>query len=80
VKLLSRTSDWRLARPKEDVFDRQLQVLVCRDADRIRHAPLLQRLVDRRFGEGGIGSEGDLTIALVFGDARKTRPLRYLFG
>jgi len=35
-------------RPKQDVFDLQLQILVGRDADGVAHAACLQRLVDRR--------------------------------
>ena len=42
-------------RPKQDVFDRQLQILVGRDADGVAHAACLQRLVDRRPREGRTG-------------------------
>jgi hypothetical protein len=44
-------------RPKQNVFDRQFQTLVGRDADGVAHAAGLQRLVDRRSRESGIGAE-----------------------
>jgi hypothetical protein len=44
---------------KQDVLDRQLEVVVGRDADRVLDAACLQRLVDRRPREGRVGAERD---------------------
>jgi hypothetical protein len=46
-------------RPKQEVLDRQLQVLVGRDTDGVLDAACLQRLVDLRPCEGGVGPERD---------------------
>jgi hypothetical protein len=44
-------------RPKQEVFDRQFQILVGWDANRVLDAACLQRLVDRRPRKGGVGPE-----------------------
>ena len=44
-------------RSKQDILDRQLQVLVGRDADRILDVACLQCLVDFRPCEGRVGAE-----------------------
>jgi hypothetical protein len=53
-------SGLRLGRPgdpEQDVFDRQLQVRVGRDADGVRDAACLQRLVDVRLRKGRVGAK-----------------------
>ena len=62
--------EWLAAGPsrcsKQDILDRQLQVLVGRDADRVRDAACLQRLVDLRPREGGVGPKRDaLSLGLL---------------
>jgi hypothetical protein len=53
-------------RPKQEVFDFYLQILVGRNADGVAHAACLERLVDRRSRESGIGAERDaLSLGLL---------------
>ena len=68
-KLLYRTSGLRLGRPagrNQDVGELPLEILVGRDADRVLDAACLQRLVDLRPREGGVGPERDaLSLGLL---------------
>ena len=40
--------------PRQQLRDVSLQTVIGRQPDRILHAPLFQRLVDLRLGEGGL--------------------------
>jgi hypothetical protein len=66
---------FRLGRPGDRnrrVLDRQLQVLVGRDADGVAHAACLQRLVNLRPCKGGVGPERDvLPLGLLAVDLRQ---------
>ena len=52
-------------RSRQQLRDVPLQAVVGRDADRVRDAPLLQRLVDLRFGKSGVGPKGYLVTQLL---------------
>jgi hypothetical protein len=58
-------------RAKQNVFDRQFQVLVGRDADRVLNAACLQRLVHLAPGKGGVGAERDALALLLAVDLQK---------
>ena len=50
---------WSAAGPGEQVLDGPFQHIVGREADGVRHAPSLQRLVEGWDGKGRIGSDDD---------------------
>ena len=47
-------------RAKQDVFDRQFQALVGRNANGVLHSAFLRKLINLRLGKGRIAPEGDL--------------------
>ena len=60
-RLVAWSSHW----PRQQLRDIPLQAVVGRDADGLFHAPLLQRLVDLRLGEGRVGTKHHLFAQLL---------------
>ena len=56
---------WSSHRARQQLRDVPLQAVVGRDADRVLHAPLLQRLVDFWLGEGSVGPKHHLLALLL---------------